>query len=170
MSTFQDNLNRKWRVEVTVRTVKRVRDLVGVDLYEAADGDLVDRIAADPCLLCDVICAVVRPQVEEAGLTDEDFAEGLGGDALDKATEALLAGLAEFYPEQMRHRLRAAMAKRDRALKEINRIVIGKLEDQTIEREIVQRINDEIDRRLSAVVSSDWSGALPVSSESTRKT
>ena len=34
MKTFKDNADRSWTIEVNVATVKRVRDLVGVDLLE----------------------------------------------------------------------------------------------------------------------------------------
>ena len=58
MPSFTDTEGRTWTVRVTANTLKRVRDLAGVDLGKPFDDELIDRIALDPVLLADVLYAV----------------------------------------------------------------------------------------------------------------
>ena len=52
MKIWTDNKGRQWRVSVTVATIKRVRDLTGIDLMGICDGTLVAKLAGDPIALC----------------------------------------------------------------------------------------------------------------------
>jgi len=113
MRTFNDNAGRTWSLTLNVWTVKKVRDLLGVDLLdlggEAATRDkpgLLFRLIADPVLLVDVLYVVCRDQADGAGVTDEQFGRAMGGDAIDAATKAFLEELADFTPSP-RDRARA---------------------------------------------------------------
>jgi len=113
MRTFKDNADRTWSLTLSVWTVKKVRDLLGVDLLdlggEAATRDkpgLLFRLIADPVLLVDVLYVVCRDQADSASITDEQFGRAMGGDAIDAATRAFLEELADFTPSP-RDRARA---------------------------------------------------------------
>ena len=113
MRTFNDNAGRTWSLTLNVWTVKKVRDLLGVDLLdlggEAATRDkpgLLFRLIADPVLLVDVLYVVCKDQADEASVTDEQFGRAMGGDAIDAATKAFLEELADFTPSP-RDRARA---------------------------------------------------------------
>jgi len=111
MKTFRDNENREWLVSVNVATVKRCRDLAGVDLMGAVGGDTIQRLIGDPVLLCDAIYAVCKPEADARGITDEEFGRGLGGDSIEAATTALLEDLVDFFPMAKRNLLRKALTK-----------------------------------------------------------
>lgn len=98
MKTFTDNAGRDWTVEVNVSALKRIKGLTGTDLLEAIDGPLVERLIRDPVLLCDVVYAACKPQADERGVSDEDFGRAMAGDAIDRATAALLEELVAFCP------------------------------------------------------------------------
>ena len=87
MKTFKDNAGRSWDISVTVDAVKRVRSLLDVDLMEAAAGKLIQQLADNPVLLCDVIYCIVKPQADEREVTDEDFGKAMAGDAIDLTME-----------------------------------------------------------------------------------
>jgi hypothetical protein len=125
MRTFKDNAGRTWSLTLNVWTVKKVRDLLGVDLLdlgeraEPPNGDparrslgeggkpgLLFRLIADPVLLVDVIYVVCKDQADSAPVTDEQFGRAMGGDAIDAATKAFLEELADFTPSP-RDRARA---------------------------------------------------------------
>ena len=55
MKPFNDSASRTWEVTVNVGAVRRVRDILGVDLMDVAGGDLLERLADDPVLLVDVL-------------------------------------------------------------------------------------------------------------------
>ena len=112
MKAFKDNADRTWEVEVTTAAVKRVRGLVDVDLVgQTLSGDLLDRLADDPVLLCDVIYALCKPQADREGISDEDFGRAMAGDAIERATAAWLEELVDFFPSPKRRILRKALAK-----------------------------------------------------------
>ena len=116
MRTFKDNAGRTWSLTLSVWTVKKVRDLLGVDLLdlggEPATGPsdkkpgLLFRLIADPVLLVDVLYVVCKDQADGASVTDEQFGRAMGGDAIDAATKAFLEELADFTPSP-RDRARA---------------------------------------------------------------
>ncbi len=98
MRTFTDNAGRTWTVAINVDAIKRVRDLLNVDLLEILDGKLIERLYRDPVLLCDVVYAACKPEADAKGVTDEDFGRAMAGDAIEHATKALLEELVGFSP------------------------------------------------------------------------
>jgi hypothetical protein len=98
MKTFTDNAGRTWTVAINVDAIKRVRDLVEVDLLEVLDGKLIEKLYRDPVLLCDVVYAACKPEADARNVTDEDFGRAMAGDAIEHATKALLEELVGFSP------------------------------------------------------------------------
>ena len=69
MKIFADNSARTWAITVNVAAVKRVRELLQVNLLEIADqkGKLLERLVDDPCLLCDILFCLVKPEADAKG-------------------------------------------------------------------------------------------------------
>lgn len=123
--SFTDTLGRRWVVDVTARTMKRVRQLTGVNLYELVDprSGLSLKLGADPSLLVDVIYAACQPQADRLELTDEEFAEALWGDAFAAAADAMTRAVLRFTPDPKRRRVlreiyEASQAETERTLAE----------------------------------------------------
>jgi hypothetical protein len=112
MQTFTDSAGRTWNVTVNVGAIKRVRDLLGVDLLDVANGDLLARLADDPCLLVDVLFALCKPDADAKGVDDEDFGRGMVGGALDEASAALMKELLDFFPSAQRAKALGRMARK----------------------------------------------------------
>lgn len=108
MAVFRDRTARGWHVDVTVSSLRRLRSSgLDVDLLDATDEskELVQRLLDDPVLLVAVLYELCRPEIEQRGLTADEFGEALSdGAAIDAATTALLESLANFIPS---HRGRA---------------------------------------------------------------
>ena len=117
MQTFTDSQGRPWSLVITISTVRRVRELVGVDLMQIAGGELLNRLS-DPVTLVDVLWAVCKPQADVKGINSEAFGEAMLGDAIEAATNALLAELVSFFPSQTRIMLQRILdaAKKQQAL------------------------------------------------------
>lgn len=113
MGRFTDNRGNDWVVEVTVSTIKRVRSLTDVDLLDTEGGQILKDLASDPILLADVLYAVCKPQADERDISDEEFGEGLAGDAIANATDALLEALSDFFPGRRAELLKTALQKMD---------------------------------------------------------
>ncbi|MCP4248087.1 MAG: hypothetical protein GY778_13655 [bacterium] len=142
MKSFKDNRDREWKIAVTVDALKRVRDLLDVDLLDLVEGKLIERLIGDPVLLCDVIYAVCKPAADEQSITDQDFGAAMAGDSIDRATKALLEELVNFSPSPKDRKnlskvLEATWAAMDQA-----REVIG----QRLASGVIQK---EVDRALA---------------------
>jgi len=167
MHSFKDNRNRTWAIELNVDAVKRVKGLLDVDLMTAPEGELVERLAGDPVLLCDVIYAVCKPQAEGQGIGDEDFGKAMAGDAIDAATTALLEELVDFFPTARRAVLRKTLAKVRKleamALDAAGRVLDSDKLERAMEAELA-----ETDTRMEALLASartsgSSSGSSPAS-------
>jgi len=141
MKTFNDNAGRTWTLAINVDAIKRVRDLVKVNLLEIADGKLVDRLVSDPILLCDVIYALCKPEADQRTISDSQFGAAMAGDAIDQATTALLEEVVGFFPQARRKVLAKAMAK----LKTLQQTVLdraeAKIDSPELERELQKLLN-----------------------------
>ena len=104
MQTFKDKAGRAWHVVIDVSALKRVRGLLAVDLMDVAGGDLLSRLADDPCLLVDVLFALCKPEADAAKVADEDFGRAMVGNVLDEASSALIKELCDFFPSARRAR------------------------------------------------------------------
>ena len=117
MRQFTDTKERVWDVELNVRQMKRVRDVLGIDLVNVIqagkDGavatDILDRVANDPILLVDILWVLCEGQAKTAGVTDDDFGSSLAGDSISDATRAFLDELVDFFPGARRLFLKKAV-------------------------------------------------------------
>lgn len=149
MHRFTDNQKRTWIIDINVDAIKRVRSLCNIDLLEAIDGKIIDRLVSDPILLCDCIYSVCKPQADEQKITDEDFGRGMAGDCLEQATQALLEDLVDFFPLRRRQILTQALGKM--------RIVEARAMDLAEKRLMGPELDLEIDALLAKVGKSSGS-------------
>lgn len=149
MRTFNDNAGRTWTVAINVDAMKRVRSLCDVDLMDVVSdgGKLLDRLIADPVLLCDVIFAVCREEADAKGISDADFGRAMAGDPIDHATNALLEELVDFFPKARREVLAGALEKMRRYAEMATQVAKAKLEDP----ELDARMQRAIDEALAPV-------------------
>ncbi|MFA5291952.1 MAG: hypothetical protein WC496_02845 [Phycisphaerae bacterium] len=101
---------------MTIDSVKRVRDLLGVNLVEPEAGEppLLTRLGTDEILLCDVVYCLIKPQADQLGVTDSDFGRSLGGDAILAVQTALYEELIDFFQKRGRpDRAKAASAQKE---------------------------------------------------------
>jgi len=161
MKTFKDNVDRSWDVSINVAAVKRVRDLVGVDLLEIVEGTLIEKLIRDPILLCDIVYAVCKPQADEREppVSDEEFGRAMAGDAIEHATTALLEDLVSFCPSPRdRKNLGRVLEATSRVMDKARDLIEQKLDSGELERIAEQAL----------VIVGDSSGSAPASSESIR--
>ena len=157
MKTFKDNADRTWTVTVNVDAIKRVRSLLSIDLMEAVEGKLIERLIGDPVLLCDVIYCVCKEDADAKGITDEEFGRAMAGDAIELATTALLEELVDFFPQGKRQLLRKALAKLETLQEAMLAVVSERLDSPELDAQLLAEL-----RKLG-----DSSGDSPASSEST---
>lgn len=157
MHTFTDTSGRVWSLVLNVDVIRRVRSLTSINLLDAVDGQLIERLITDPILLCDILFAVVQPEAQQKSVSDVDFGRALGGDVLDAATTALLEELVDFFPSAKRELLRKALRK----LRQLEEIAL-----QTAHQKLD---SPELEARMRAAIESTHghsSGSSPALQES----
>ena len=157
MREFIDSTGRKWVISITIDAVKRCRDLLEINLLEPEKGDppLLTRIGTDEILFCDLLYCLCKPQLDKAGISDQQFGEVLGGDAILSASNAFYEELIDFF----RKRGRTDRAKAAAKQQEMISLAVEKI-GQTIEK---LDLTAEIDKALGSVSTS-----LQEQSESTQ--
>ena len=151
---FTDSKGRVWSVAVNVGALKRCLDLAGIDLADTVEGDLFDRLALDPILLCNTLAAICRPEMQRLTITDEDFAEGLAGDVIDLAAAALIDAIVYFF--RLRHGgIVAKIATKKKevealALKAVDRFI----DSGEIEKKVQQHLAEQLGPQFGDVPGS----------------
>ena len=151
MKTFIDNAGRTWSISVNVSSVKRVKDMLQVNLLEIVNGELITRLYEDPELLCNVIYVLCRPQAEAQNITDEQFGESMGGDAIDNATAALLEDLVDFFPQARRTTLRKAQEKYQQMQQKAIEMVNAYLDDPQTMSVMESRVKSKLSNIIDSV-------------------
>jgi hypothetical protein len=163
MRTFRDNAGREWSVEVNVAALKRVRAMLNIDLLEVVQGTLIERLMRDPVLLCDCVYILCKPEVDERGISDEQFGIAMAGDAIEDATQALLEELVSFCPSPRdRKNLGRVLETARSAMEKARDLVEARIESGELER-IASRA---LETAMAPANAGDSSGTAPVSWES----
>ena len=113
MKKFTDSVGREWKIEINIASIRRVRDLLGVDLMQSLDGKFLQELSKDIIKMVDIIYVLIKPQADslKPKLLDTGFGAGLDGDAVDAAVNAFLDELVNFSPKQKRTLLQTVLKK-----------------------------------------------------------
>jgi len=150
MHKFTDADGREHVVAITVREIKKCRELLDFDLLDAQTA--IQQLMCDPIVLCDVIFVCLQDEPE---LTDERFASSMRGDSIKGAKKAIVEELISFSdgPED-RKNLRAAVDKFGEMALEIKKRIGAKLGGEAISREIdaaLDKIDLELDKAIASI-------------------
>jgi hypothetical protein len=153
MHSFVDNSRRTWEVAINIAAVKRIRGLLGIDLYSLVDDGFksLSKLVSDPVTLADVLYCLCKDQAEKQSISDEDFGRSLAGDAITQAADAFVEELIDFFPDA---RARASLRKAIEAGKTVRDKVLSHAE----------KILDSIDPETEAKKWISSSGTWPESS------
>ncbi len=142
MKTFRDARGREWTVEVNVAALKRVKDSTGLDLTRLVDpeSDVIGKLTDDVFLLFECLCALLKPQLDNQGISAEELGAGLDEDSTEKAATALFEAIIDFFREDKRMLLKRAFSKVKTAVETTER--------QAVERAMQQIETEEFDRAI----------------------
>jgi hypothetical protein len=139
-ATFKLRSGEQFVIEISMATVKRVRQLLGVNVLDIlGTGDDLGGYITDDVKIVDVLCAVCRPQLERLGMSDEDFGRGFDQEALVNATNTLMDEVKDFFLEPRKGLLARAIAKARAIAAEMDRrqvaaaeLALSKLDFETL--------------------------------------
>ena len=130
MREFRDDQGGRWHVSLTVSSASRVKDLVRVVLppksadepapTEAVPFDLIDAgeiartfhvLRSNFSALGETLAALLLTQINQKGLTKEQFLDGLKGESLEQGGLAVEEELISFFPPRLRGVVTALAAR-----------------------------------------------------------
>ncbi|MCA9232847.1 MAG: hypothetical protein KDA57_19515 [Planctomycetales bacterium] len=149
MASFTDNQGRSWAVDVTALSIQAIREQVDPAflLDTAGDDNTFLRLRRDPVLLCRVVFLLCAGQRQQQGVTEADFYMQVIGDAIDRATEALIETIEKFSPSHTRKIIKAY-----RAQEALERDAIGRALERLENPELRQQMLDKLERDIDARV------------------
>lgn len=169
MKSFKDTKGRIWEVNVTASAIKRVKSLIGVNLYALIEDGFkpFSDLVASPVELVDVLYCLCKPQADSLGVTDEQFGEQMAGEILLAATDAFVESYVDFFPDprirqQLHDLIRKTKVVQDRLTERGERLV-SSLDPEEAAKELIKLLDEEAAARMSKKPS----GISPESSEST---
>lgn len=159
MHAFQDNKGRTWTFEIHVAAVKRVKALLGIDLFELIEDGFQEfgKLVANPVRLVDVVYVLCKEEADKIQVTDEDFGRSMAGDAIEAAANAFIEEYADFFPDP---RVRAGIRRVIQSSRKLSAAML------TLGEEMLDKSDKEIDElNLESVLAKlrSSSGSLPES-------
>ena len=154
MPSFKDNIDREWQISLTAQSIQQIRNDCDPS-FLLKDGELSNtflRLQSDPVLLCRVIFLLCAVQRQERAVLEEDFYMQVIGDAIDRATEALLEAIVIFSPARTRKVLEVFQSQ-DRLQQEAIAKACARISDPKLQAEVMRRMETEIDARVEKVLS-----------------
>lgn len=162
MGQFKDSENRQWNVVATIASVLRVKTNAEIDLTDPKEAAGIND---NPFAFGDTIYELCSPQIEQRGLTKEQFLDAFNGDVIAAAMNCLTESLIDFSQPLRRPNLRLAIEKKgamdERILKAQEEMFTGDLMERGLNLEISKAQETLIE------ICGMTSTSLPESSEST---
>lgn len=153
MATFKDSGNNEWLVSLDAPKIKAVRSaLNGFDIVDP-EGKAFDRMADDPCLLVDVLWILCRSQAPAKNISDEQFGALLIGEAIERATAAMLESIADFFQPSKRKLLQAVAEKNRRIREAGTERALAKINDPKLEQELLAAMDARMDAEVRAALT-----------------
>ena len=158
MQVFKDggNPQREWTISITYGSLKRVKDLLGIDLASPMDGDppLLTRLDTDIFLMCNTLYVLCKPEADARGISDEQFGELLGPHAICAARHAFFEEWRFFSQTLGRPDLTKAVEKQQ--------VFMRKVIDRAAQEIGSPKLDEILDRHLAKVSidASNLPGAL----------
>lgn len=105
MQAFKDSSGRLWEVVVDHGRVMQLKALLAIDVYgmiKSGLSSLADILGDIPQII-NIAYVLCKDQADRLGVSDEQFGESLGGDALEDLIAAVQEAFIDFFPNR-RHR------------------------------------------------------------------
>lgn len=164
MCTFQDDRGRTFGLQVNVTSLKEIKRRLQIDLLTLLDGDNkpLTQLVGNPVKLVDALYLLCKEDCDAQGISDEDFGRGLGGGAIERATDAFLQALIDFFPRSQRTLMRELLAKSDEATARILQTGIDRLNSEKTNQlfdVLVQEAGNDLDKEIDRLIAQRTAGS-----------
>jgi hypothetical protein len=99
-NSFTDADGRQWVVRITNRTVRDIKDKLGIDVRELLNDNMqpLFGLLSDSLELSRVLFVACSDQAKERGVSEDSFLDGFIGDVCEEAVEAFCTAFTAFFP------------------------------------------------------------------------
>lgn len=173
MRQFKDSEGVLWNVSINVGTIRRVRDVLSLDLADPTAVDpngpthegkpiaLVARLDTDLYLLPDVLFVLCNRQADELKVSDVEFGIRLGGEAMRAAHDAFFEEWQGFFRSLGREDLATVIAKEMRFVKAALAKTAALMASPAVDKHLddaVERLGTRFTNALESLGSTPTSG------------
>jgi hypothetical protein len=130
----------------------RVKAATGIDLTKLADPrtEIFQRLVGDLFALFDIMSAMLGPQLQERGMTAEQFGECLDETAAEEAATALVEAVLDFFRKRKRKLLKKAFSKVTAAAERKRNAGLDEAERKIETPEFDQAIEESLENALTS--------------------
>lgn len=99
MAKFRDADGKEWELRVTAGHLRPLREEFGIDLRDALkpeDNSFAEALG-DAERFGQILGVLLRPQLEKAGISPDEFGYRLDGETIERAGTALWQAVMDFY-------------------------------------------------------------------------
>jgi hypothetical protein len=149
MKTFKDLKGRTWDININYSTIKRIKDLLGINITDLINIDketnldisLLTRYASDIVLLIDTLYCICKDQADKLNITDVEFGESFSGEEADNALNALVEEVINFFPTAKKTLLNKVFS------------AVRKKEMEIHQKAIAAMMSQEFDEKLESLMT-----------------
>ncbi len=123
MRSFTDSKNRTWEIVMDPFTFARVKEKLGVDLYDP--GNAIEQLAASPPAFINALYILCGDQTE-GKVTDREFCRGMNGDVIEAARDAFLDELLFFSRSETKPTIARLIAAQKELTRRVSKLAIEK--------------------------------------------
>lgn len=106
---WKDAEGNEWNLSLTFKAVRKIQQVVGVDLLDESMAVNVIALQSQRLKLAEVLWLLTKEQADLRGVTQDDFYDALDADALEAGFSAIYEAFVLFCPSPRREAVRAAL-------------------------------------------------------------
>lgn len=110
-AVFTDRQDRSWSIVLDVALCRDVKNQLGVDLANWADGKAASKLWQDDEALVDTLWALIKDDAKERRVDELAFAKSLNGDVLAEGLKAIEDAVVNFTRPDRRDLVKKIAAK-----------------------------------------------------------
>lgn len=154
MAHFKDKKDLEWEVNIDAPMIMKIRDDCDPNflLNDDEKDNTYIRMQLDPVLLCRVVFLLCTKQRHERSITEEEFYMQVIGNAIDRASEAMLEAIQSFIPRRTRTLLEM-FAIQDKLQQEAIEKAVVKINSPELREKLQETLETKIDAEYQRVVT-----------------
>lgn len=148
---FTDLNRNEWSIVITVKEYMAIKREYNIDvgaIFDDKNNWMANMLAQEDVeTFLGILCECTKAQQEAKGLSEDEFFQGLGGDTLSDATDALIQGIVNFIPAHKRKALEGVIQTQKTAIEKVSEAVV--METQEAQKKVQEMTIEELLKQMN---------------------